>query len=134
MDNIKAKIAHKLLESCLAHRYPKPKMSVYQEIIPGPPRRYKLLQEIVYYSYRYDKEVTVPAGYISDGATGAYDITSRGWWVHDLLCDRKTWDDGTYCTRWQGSTVLHDILKEEGHWFRCHSWRIATWLHNPFNR
>lgn len=84
--------------------------------------------EFSYYSARYDKCITVPEGYSSDGATGAKDITSRGWWVHDVLCDTGAFDDGTGCTNWQASSILSDILKKEGRWFRSRSWFVATWL------
>ena len=89
---------------------------------------YTLNQEIVYRSPRYAQKVTIPAGYESDGATGAMDITSRGWWVHDLLCDRGTWDDGTPLSNWQCSQVLQDILAEEGRRWQGHRWFWATFL------
>lgn len=89
---------------------------------------YWLNEAIVYTSPRYKKTVTVPAGYISDGATGAMDIASQGWWVHDVLCDKGVWDDGTKLSNWQCSTVLYDILKAEGRTWQAGRWRIATWL------
>lgn len=91
--------------------------------------KYPRQATFLYHSPRYGKSVTVPAGYVSDGASGpAVDIYSEGWWVHDVLCDRGTWDDGTPCNNWQASTVLHDILKSEGRYVRAFSWRWATWL------
>jgi len=84
--------------------------------------------EIVYHSPRYGRTVTVPEGYESDGATGGVDLWSSGWWVHDVLCDRGTWDDGTPCTNWQASSVIGDILRHEGRWFRARTWRWATFL------
>jgi hypothetical protein len=91
-------------------------------------KKYSNPKEIVYFSHRYGKFVTVPYGYRSDGATGAIDIWSSGWWVHDVLCDRGTWDDGTPCTNWQASMVLADILESEGRWLRKHTWKWATFL------
>lgn len=88
--------------------------------------KYRLDKEIVYFSPRYGKTVTVPAGYVSDGATGAMDIASRGWWLHDMLCDRGTWADGTPLSNWQCSTVLYDILREEGRTWQAVRWRYAT--------
>lgn len=85
-------------------------------------------EPIHYFSKRYNKYVTVPVDYPSDGATGARDIDSIGWWVHDKLCDFGVFDDGTQCTNLQASTILYDILKSEGYWFRARSWWIATWL------
>ncbi len=67
----------------------------------------------LYYSRRYNRFVTVPDGYPSDGATGVKDIDSESWWVHDVLCDRGTWDDGILVTNWQASWVIADILYKE---------------------
>lgn len=89
---------------------------------------YKLNETIAYHSRRYGKTVTVPAGMISDGATGAMDITSRGWWIHDRLCNTGIWDDGTPLTNWQCSQVLQDVLTEEGRRWQGHRWFWATWL------
>ncbi len=85
-------------------------------------------KKLVYYSKRYNKYITVHKGYQSDGATGAIDITSDGWWVHDVLCDTGEFDDGTKCTNWQASTILSDILRSEGRWLRAIYWFPATWL------
>jgi len=88
---------------------------------------YVLNEEIVYTSPRYGKTITIPAGYRSDGATGAMDITSRGWWIHDRLCE-GFWDDGTSLTNWQCSAVLHDVLISEGRYWQAKRWAVATWL------
>ena len=85
-------------------------------------------REFTYYSKRYNKKITVPKGYKSDGATGAIDINSKAWWVHDILCEFGKFDDGTPCNNLQASSVLSDILKSEGRWFRARSWFVATWL------
>jgi hypothetical protein len=85
-------------------------------------------KEIIYNSKRYGKTVIVPEGYESDGATGAIDIWSNAWWVHDKLCDTGKWLDGTPCTNMQASTVLSDILRSEGRWIRAIYWWPATWL------
>lgn len=91
-------------------------------------KRYELEHKIKHFSSRYKKWITVPKGYRSDGATGARDINSQGWWVHDWLCDYGVFDNGTQCTNWQASMILHDILADEGRWFRARTWFIATWL------
>lgn len=91
-------------------------------------KKYTLKYPIFYRSERYQKNVFVPKGYKSDGATGAMDIWSEGWWVHDRLCDTGKWEDGTPCTNWQASTVLSDILKSEGRWVRARYWFLATLL------
>lgn len=90
--------------------------------------KYVLLEGVLYISKRYGKNKSILEGYISDGATGAIDIPSLGWWIHDVLCESKVWDDGTECTRKQGSQVLSDILKAEGRWARAWYWKWATYL------
>ena len=85
-------------------------------------------EPIRYFSKRYMKLVLVPKGYSSDGATGAPDINSRAWWVHDKLCDTGTFEGGSKCNNWQASQVLQDILSEEGRWFRAKSWFWGTWF------
>jgi len=77
-------------------------------------RIYHNPKEIIYISPRYGKQKTVPEGYISDGATGAVDIYSNAWWVHDILKWDKFWDDGTECSNTQASFVIYDILVSEG--------------------
>lgn len=70
--------------------------------------------EISWYSKRYNKKVTVYHGEESDGATRA--ITrpgSRTHWVHDKICKRPYWDDGSPITAWQAALVLFDIHQEE---------------------
>ena len=85
-------------------------------------------KEIRYYSKRYGKLITVPENYPSDGATFASDIYSDSWWVHDLLCDRGTFDDGTPCTNIQASMILRDILLSEGRYIRAAYWSFFTFL------
>ena len=81
-----------------------------------------------YNSKRYEQWVIVEQGFVSDGATGAIDIDSKGWWVHDKLCETGIFFDGSECTNWQASMILSDILAEEGRWFRANTWFIMTWL------
>lgn len=87
---------------------------------------YKLLEPICYYSPRYKKYILCEEGMRSDGATGAFDIFSNGWWVHDRLCNTGTFSDGSKCTTWQASMVLYDVLRSEGRWFRARSWFLPT--------
>ena len=91
-------------------------------------KKYVLKYDIIYYSETYDKTITVEKGRKSDGATGAFDIWSEAWWVHDKLCEESRWDDGTPCTNYQASQVLGDILKKEGRWMRSFYWRWATFF------
>lgn len=89
---------------------------------------YLCLREYKYHSTRYKKHIKIPAGRRSDGATGAWDIRSTAWWVHDELCKSGCWDGGEKITNWQCSQVLSDILLEEGRWARALYWRVATFL------
>lgn len=90
--------------------------------------KYYNKDKFTYYSKRYKKNITVEEGYPSDGATGAFDIDSKSWWVHDVLCDKKKFDDGTECTNWEASCILSDILWEEGRWLRSFGWKWSTYL------
>lgn len=91
-------------------------------------KKYYRQSELVYYSPRYNRTVTVPEGFESDGATGGIDIESDSWWVHDKLCNCCTWDDGTLATNWQASWVLSDILYSEGHKIRAFYWGWLTFI------
>ena len=86
---------------------------------------YLLLCTIKHHS-RYNKIVTAHSGMISDGATGAKDIHSKAWWIHDVLCNTGLFDDGTKCSNLQASMIIYDILREEGRWFRARTWWLAT--------
>jgi hypothetical protein len=101
-------------------------VAVRYERIDNPPWRWRLLENYTYTSPRYGKSVQLSAGDLSDGATGAFDIHSCSWWVHDRLCLDACWADGSPCTAWQAATVLYDILKAEGRWVRAHYWRLTT--------
>ena len=81
-----------------------------------------------YFSPRYEKSVTVYEGTVRDGASGALDIKSSSWWVHDQLCADGHWDDRSLVSAWQAAAVLRDILKREGRWARAFYWRWSTFL------
>ena len=109
-------------------------ISIYQyvePIISGDDRvlGYRVIKDKTYYSKRYNKEVCIKVtDKPYDGATGAFDIDSFGWLFHDVLCRDGKFEDGTICTNWMASSVLSDVLKSEGRWFRSRSWFIATWF------
>ena len=90
--------------------------------------RYRAEEDMPYYSMRYKKTLTVKQGSWSDGATGVIDLASFGWWVHDLICVRWKWDDGSVVTIWQSSMILHDIMKSEGRKLRAKAWATGTYL------
>ena len=89
--------------------------------------RYLLLEDFTYFSPRYRRSITVENG-IYDGATGAIDIKTKGWWIHDQICRNPFFDDGTPITAWQAAQILSDILADEGRWFRKYTWKFATFL------
>ncbi|RLD66076.1 MAG: hypothetical protein DRI98_13980 [Bacteroidetes bacterium] len=88
---------------------------------------YRLINPITYRSPRYGKTIIAKPG-IYDGATGASDILSESWVIHDQICRDPFFTDNTEITAWMASTILSDILKEEGRWFRCYTWRWATFF------
>ena len=94
--------------------------------------RYSVFVEFSYYSPRYKKTVIAKCGDDFDGATGAKDINSFGWIVHDVLKRDKCFSDGSHCSNNQASNVLYDILKSEGRWFRARSWYWSTLLWGTF--
>lgn len=90
---------------------------------------YITLEEIKWFSHRYQRWLTVPKGYESDGASGpAIDITSLSWWVHDWACDKKQWDDFTDITPTERSGIIFDLLMAEGRQVRAVYWAAATWV------
>jgi len=103
-------------------------MRIYIQDYLDEKKSYLLISAIHYHSRRYNKNVLVEVGTRSDGATGAYDLNSKSWWIHDQLCDTGVFCDGTKCTNWQASMILSDVLNEENRWFRSKTWFIATFL------
>lgn len=82
-----------------------------------------------YYSPRYQERITVYEGTVRDGASGAIDIVSSAWWIHDEICAREpvpAWDSGKLISAWEAAMVLRDILKAEGRWARAFYWRWFT--------
>ena len=105
--------------------------AIHFKVLPPPwknNKRFQLKDDILYYSHRYRHVVHVEHGFLSDGATCATDIMSLSWWVHDKLCETKTWADGTPVSAWESSMVLYDILKKEGYRWRAPAWAFFTYL------
>jgi hypothetical protein len=100
----------------------------YKQFVKHPPFKYIALNTYVYYSPRYNRTITILKGDMSDGATGAWDIKSDSWWIHDAICQRGTWDDGTKLSNWDASTVLGDILWAEGRKYRAVYWWFMTFF------
>ena len=85
-------------------------------------------ESFTYYSSRYGKYIYLEKGFKSDGATGAFDIHSIAYLVHDKLCDTGVFEDGTICSNWKASMILSDILRRDGFYIRKYTWFIATWF------
>lgn len=97
------------------------------DITPLPDGNYDLHNYVSYYSKRYALTVLAEPG-IYDGATGAIDIASKSWIIHDQICNEPFAIDGRPITSWMAAMILHDILKEEKHGVRSRTWRAATFL------
>lgn len=89
---------------------------------------YECLATYTHFSQRYTQWVTVREGDVSDGATGAFDVPSSAWWIHDALCARAKWDSGQPVTAWQAAQTLRDVLRGEGRLLRSWYWHWATFL------
>lgn len=105
----------------------------------GGSKKWIRTKPLRYLSPRYGKWIIIDKGYESDGATGAIDMASNAWWVHDKICETGTWHDGSPCSRWQASMVLHDVLVAEAYcesdlikWFRAKYWFVATYYFGCF--
>lgn len=90
--------------------------------------KYRSIGAYRYYSARYNRYTTIPHDYPSDGATSAPDLDTDAWWFHDWVCDFGFWDDGTPIDNWTASTILADILWEDGYKPRAVWWWWATYL------
>ena len=90
--------------------------------------RYFADETFRYFSPRYKEWVVIYEGDDSDGATGAYDIHSSAWFIHDKLCEEASWHNGEPVTAWQAAVVLGDILWSEGRYLRAIYWPITTYL------
>jgi len=89
---------------------------------------YILGEDVSYYNKRYGKWIHLKKGMWSDGATGAMDIPSLAWWVHDELCNTGRFECGSLCTNWMASTVLCNILWAEMRYARACYWWPVTFL------
>ena len=86
---------------------------IREDINPPDGKKYTLSETFIYNDPRYKKTITIPSGTRSDGSSGGADIYSGYWGVHDLVCERGTWDDGTPITNWQASSIASYILRNE---------------------
>jgi len=80
------------------------------------------------YCARYDKWVSLPQDYHSDGASGTASDVGTAWLWHDRLCEVRKWEDGSEASAWQASAFLKDCLAEEGRPWRSNAWALATYF------
>lgn len=69
--------------------------------------------------------VTVPRGFVSDGATGAPD-KGTGWLYHDYLYTVTQWDDQTPCSRQEADQLMALILEAEGYPWYARGFRLVA--------
>lgn len=94
---------------------------------------YVLDSRIEYMCERYQKLVVVECGVRSNGADYAIDLVdSEAWWIHDELCKTGKFSDGSKCSNWQASVIIHDVLKRDGHWIRAKYWGSLTFIFRVF--
>lgn len=85
-------------------------------------------RDFSYFSPRYREWVRIRKGQERDGATGAIDIVSSAWWIHDQLCADGVWASKEKISAWQAAAVLSDVLHAEGFWARAIYWRWSTFF------
>ena len=91
------------------------------------------LTEDVNYQYKHGKTIFIKKGTRSDGATGpALDIPSLSWWVHDIMIERGTWDNGDTITKTEEALVISKILMKEHRYFRSIYWGVSTFIYRLF--
>lgn len=92
-------------------------------------KRIYFLTEKTYTCPDTGKTLTRPAGYPSDGASGAFDIQSSYWKFHDVACDKAMWDDGTPMTAKDCSNIARNCLLNEGRPVRAKYiyWATYAW-------
>ena len=60
-----------------------------------------------------DKTVTVPTGFLTDGATCGPDL-GGAFVYHDYLYSTHTFDDGSPCTRQEADALMASVLRKDG--------------------
>ncbi len=105
-------------------------MKIKKKRIIGDPdgMKWMALNDYLYHSSMFNQDVQIKAGDKSDGATGAPDIDSDSWWIHDKLCETGTWKSGQRLSNFVASTVLGNMLWHEGYWYRSVYWWFATFF------
>ena len=90
--------------------------------------KYQALEYYIYHSSMFNQDVEIFEGDRSDGASGAFDIKSNSWWIHDKICKTGCWKSGQKMCNFVASTVIGNILATEGHYRRSVYWWFATFF------
>lgn len=95
---------------------------------------------VVIKEYKYTDNnicITVPVGFLCDGATLSPDINSSSWIIHDYLYASHKFDDDKQnnkqeCTRKQADKIMYNILQYENRYLLSKIFLITAKL-NIFN-
>lgn len=89
--------------------------------------RYKYIVTNEYTCIYNDKQIVVPIGFKSNGATGGPDI-GWSWLFHDYLYLTHQFADGSTCDRQLADKIMYDILIYENLKLYAYSFKITTKL------
>lgn len=113
------------------------KRGVYRALSPSERLKYPAYKYVIVapYVYKfYDRTITVPRGFLTDGAstplgTGLFDIGSS-WIIHDWLYAKQRYDDRFYCPQEEADQIMFDILQLERHFIYSY---VYKWTNYVFN-
>jgi len=74
------------------------------------------------------KKITIPEGFVADGASNFALDVGISWLLHDWLYATHRYDDQTKCSQDEADQLLSWILWDEGRIWRCYYWYIALYL------
>ena len=60
-----------------------------------------------------NRTITVPVGFLTDGASGPGPDIGNSWLFHDWLYSKHCFDDGTACTRNDADSIMSQLLQKE---------------------
>ena len=90
-----------------------------------------VVTEGFYFKSENGKEVIVPEGFLSDGATGFQDI-GCGFIFHDWLYCVGVFADNTHCSRMDADKIMVEVARAEGYLIFSHMFYLLA-IVNPFN-
>lgn len=93
-------------------------------------RRFKYITTKPYHFHKGNTKITVPTGFLTDGATGVPDW-GNSWVFHDYLYGTHSYSSGEVICRRDADRVMSCVLKKEGRLFYRAAFRVISRL-NPF--